>query len=119
MRSLQDFKKISILEVRGYCYGWHFYQAADADLVISSEDALFGHAAFRYAGWAARQWQWAEMMGLRKFLEMVFTGRTFTAREMADCDFLTALVTFDAIRPITDRYALARPRSVSPDTPFT
>ena len=24
MRSLQDFKKISILEVRGYCYGWHF-----------------------------------------------------------------------------------------------
>jgi enoyl-CoA hydratase len=41
MRSLQDFKKISILEVRGYCYGWHFYQAADADLVISSEDALY------------------------------------------------------------------------------
>ncbi len=35
MRSLQDFKKISILEVRGYCYGWHFYQAADADLVVA------------------------------------------------------------------------------------
>ena len=32
-RTLQDFKKISILEVKGYCYGWHFYQAADADLV--------------------------------------------------------------------------------------
>ena len=42
-RTLQDFKKISILEVKGYCYGWHFYQAADADLVISSDDALFGH----------------------------------------------------------------------------
>ena len=27
MRSLQDFKKISIVEVQGYCYGWHFYQA--------------------------------------------------------------------------------------------
>ena len=39
-RTLQDFKKISILEVKGYCYGWHFYQAADADLVISSDDAL-------------------------------------------------------------------------------
>ena len=34
-RSLQEFKKISIVEVKGYCYGWHFYQAADADLVIS------------------------------------------------------------------------------------
>jgi enoyl-CoA hydratase len=31
IRGLQDFKKISILEVKGYCYGWHFYQAADAD----------------------------------------------------------------------------------------
>ena len=49
-RTLQDFKKISILEVKGYCYGWHFYQAADADLVISSDDALFGHPAFRYVG---------------------------------------------------------------------
>ena len=58
-RSLQDFKKISILEVKGYCYGWHFYQAADADLVISSDDALFGHPAFRYVGWGPRMWQWA------------------------------------------------------------
>ncbi len=78
-RSLQDFKKISILEVKGYCYGWHFYQAADADLVISSDDALFGHPAFRYVGYAPRMWQWATMMGLRKFQEMVFTGRPFTA----------------------------------------
>jgi enoyl-CoA hydratase len=53
-RTLQDFKKISILEVKGYCYGWHFYQAADADLVISSDDALFGHPAFRYVGYAPR-----------------------------------------------------------------
>ena len=49
-RSLQEFKKISILEVKGYCYGWHFYQAGDADLVVSSDDALFGHPAFRYVG---------------------------------------------------------------------
>src|SRR5690606_4547345 len=42
-RPLQEFKKISIVEAKGYCYGWHFYQAADADLLVSSEDALFGH----------------------------------------------------------------------------
>ena len=47
LRSLQDFKKISIVEAKGYCYGWHFYQAADADMVISSDEALFGHSAFR------------------------------------------------------------------------
>jgi len=118
MRSLQDFKKISILEVRGYCYGWHFYQAADADLVISSEDALFGHAAFRYAGFAARQWQWCTMMGIRKFMEMVFTGRPFTAKEMYDCNFINAVVPFDELEAMTQKYALACARSRPTDTVF-
>src|SRR3546814_2511237 len=81
LRSLQDFKKISIVEVKGYCYGWHFYQAADADLVISADDALFGHSAFRYVGWAARMWQWAWMMGWQMGREMVFTGRPFRSEE--------------------------------------
>ena len=97
-RSLQDFKKISILEVKGYCYGWHFYQAADADLVISSDDALFGHPAFRYVGYAPRMWQWAMMMGLRKFQEMVFTGRPFTAEQMYDCNFVNSVVPRDRAR---------------------
>ena len=118
MRSLQDFKKISILEVRGYCYGWQFYQAADADLVIASDDALFGHAAFRYAGWAARQWQWCTMMGIRKFMEMVFTGRPFTAQEMYDCSFVNAVVPFDELEAMTEKYALACSRSRSTDTVF-
>ena len=97
-RTLQDFKKISILEVKGYCYGWHFYQAADADLVISSDDALFGHPAFRYVGYAPRMWQWAMMMGMRKFQEMVFTGRPFTAEQMYDCNFVNSVVPRDRAR---------------------
>jgi enoyl-CoA hydratase len=118
MRSLQDFKKISILEVRGYCYGWHFYQAADADIIVSSEDALFGHAAFRYAGFAARQWQWCSMMGIRKFMEMVFTGRPFTATEMYECGFVNAVVPFDELEAMTHKYALACSRSRPTDTVF-
>ncbi|MCK9563473.1 MAG: enoyl-CoA hydratase/isomerase family protein [Bacteroidales bacterium] len=107
LRSLQDFKKISIVEVKGYCYGWHFYQAVDADLVISADDALFGHSAWRYAGWAARMWQWTLMMGLRKFQEMVFTGRPFTAREMYDCNFLNSVVPRDQLEAEVRKYALA------------
>jgi enoyl-CoA hydratase len=118
MRSLQSFKKISILEVRGYCYGWHFYQAADADIVITSDDALFGHAAFRYAGYAARMWQWCSTMGVRKFMEMVFTGRPFTAKEMYDCDFVNAVVPFDELEAMTDMYALACARTRPTDTVF-
>ena len=30
----RNSKKISIVEAKGYCYGWHFYQCADADLIV-------------------------------------------------------------------------------------
>ena len=110
-RSLQDFKKISILEVKGYCYGWHFYQAGDADLVISSDDALFGHPAFRYVGWAPRMWQWATMMGLRKFQEMVFTGRPFTAKEMYECNFVNSVVSRAELEAEVEKYARACART--------
>ena len=117
-RSLQDFKKISILEVKGYCYGWHFYQAADADLVISSDEALFGHPAFRYVGYAPRMWQWAMMMGLRKFQEMVFTGRPFTAEQMYDCNFVNSVVPRDELEAEVEKYALACARTRPTDTVF-
>jgi len=107
LRSLQDFKKISIVEAKGYCYGWHFYQAADADIVIASDDALFGHSAWRYVGWAARMYQWVLMMGLRKFQEMVFTGRPFTAHEMYECSFVNSVVPRDQLDDEVNKYALA------------
>ncbi len=116
MRDLQDFKKISIVEVKGYCYGWQFYLAGDADLVVASEEALFGHAAFRYAGWAARMWQWALTMGLRPFMEMVFTGRPFTAAEMKALHFVNSVVPRDKLEAETMKYALACARNRPTDT---
>ena len=106
-RPLQQFKKISIIEVKGYCYGWHFYQAADADLMICSDDALFGHAAFRYAGWGPRLWTWIETMGYRKFCEMLFTGRPFTAQQMDALGFVNSVVPRDQLEAETEKYALA------------
>jgi enoyl-CoA hydratase/carnithine racemase len=106
-RPLQELKKISIVEAKGYCYGWHFYQAADADLVITSDDALFGHPSFRYVGWAPRMWQWATMMGVRKFMEMVFTGRPFTAQEMKELNFVNSLVPRDKLEDEVQKYAMA------------
>jgi enoyl-CoA hydratase len=118
IRGLQDFKKISILEAKGYCYGWHFYQAADADLVIASDDALFGHPSFRYYGWGPRMWWWAQTMGIRKFQEMVFTGRAFTAGEMYDCNFLNSVVPRDQLEAEVEKYALACARNRPTDTVF-
>jgi enoyl-CoA hydratase/carnithine racemase len=117
-RSLQEFKKISIVEAKGYCYGWHFYQAADADLVIASDDALFGHPSFRYYGWGPRMWTWVQTMGLRKFQEMVFTGRPFTADEMFQCNFLNKVVPRDQLEAEVDKYAIACARNRPIDTVF-
>jgi enoyl-CoA hydratase/carnithine racemase len=118
MRDLQDFKKISIVEVKGYCYGWHFYLAGDADLVIASEEALFGHPSFRYVGWAARMWQWALMMGLRRFQEMVYTGRPFTAREMYNCNFVNSVVSRARLEAEVSKYANACTCTHSTDAIF-
>jgi enoyl-CoA hydratase len=115
-RPLQELRKISIIEAKGYCYGWHFYQAGDADLVISSDDALFGHPAFRYVGWGPRLWWWAETMGLRKFSEMLFTGRPFSAKEMYECGFINSVVPRDKLEAETEKYALACSRSRPTDT---
>lgn len=117
-RSLQEFKKISIVEAKGYCYGWHFYQAADADLVIASEDTLFGHPSFRYYGWGPRMWTWVQTMGLRKFQEMVFTGRPFTAEEMFQCNFLNKVVPRERLEAEVDKYANSCARNRPTDTIF-
>jgi len=115
-RSLQEFKKISIVEAKGYCYGWHFYQTGDADLVISSDDALFGHPAFRYVGWGPRLWTWVETIGLRKFQEMLYTGRPFSAKEMYECGFVNSVVPRDKLEEETLKYATACARSRPVDT---
>ncbi len=110
-RPLQEFKKISIVEAKGYCYGWHFYQAADADLLVCSDDTLFGHPAFRYVGWGPRFWTWIETMGIRKFSEMLFTGRPFTAKEMDECNFVNSVVPREKLEEETKKYALACSRT--------
>src|SRR5271166_905674 len=110
-RSLQEFKKISIVEAKGYCYGWHFYQTGDADIVVSSEDALFGHPSFRYVGVAPRLWTWLETMGLRRFQEMLFTGRPFTAAEMKECGFVNSVVPREKLEEETLKYATACART--------
>jgi len=88
--ALQELRKVSIVEAKGYCYGWHFYQAGDADMVISSDDALFGHPAFRYVGWGPRLWWWAETMGLRKFSKCCSREGRSVPRRCTTADSSTA-----------------------------
>jgi enoyl-CoA hydratase/carnithine racemase len=52
-------------------------------------------------------WTWAMTMGIRKFQEMVFTGRPFTAKEMYDCNFVNSVVPRDKLESEVDKYASA------------
>jgi enoyl-CoA hydratase len=63
-------------------------------------------------------WTWVQTMGLRKFQEMVFTGRPFTADEMYDCNFLNKVVPRDELEEETAKYALACARNRPTDTVF-
>ncbi len=84
--------------------------------MVSSDDALFGHPAFRYVGWGPRLWWWAETMGLRKFSEMLFNGRPFTAKEMYECGFVNSVVPRENLEEETLKYAMACSRSRPTDT---
>ena len=63
-------------------------------------------------------WWWAQMMGLRKFQEMVFTGRPFTAAEMAEIGFVNSVVPRDQLEDEVQKYALACAQNRSTDTIF-
>jgi hypothetical protein len=63
-------------------------------------------------------WTWVQMMGLRKFQEMVFTGRPFTAAEMYDCNFLNKVVAREQLEAEVDKYARSCARNRPVDTVF-
>jgi enoyl-CoA hydratase/carnithine racemase len=106
-RPLQELAKISIIEAKGYCYGWHFYQAGDADLVISSDDALFGHPAFRYVGLGAAAVVVGRDDGFAQVLRNAFHRKAVQRQEMYDCGFINSVVPREALEKETEKYALA------------
>ena len=63
-------------------------------------------------------WWWATTMGLRKFQEMVFTGRPFTAAEMAELGFVNSVVPRDQLEAETAKYASACAKNRPTDVVF-
>ena len=55
-------------------------------------------------------------MGLRKFSEMLFTGRPFTAQEMYECGFVNSVVPRENLEAETLKYAMACSKTRPTDT---
>jgi enoyl-CoA hydratase/carnithine racemase len=63
-------------------------------------------------------WWWAMSMGMRKFQEMVFTGRPFTAAEMSECGFVNSVVPREQLEAEVQKYAMACAQNRSTDVVF-
>ncbi len=80
---LEEVSKPIIAAVNGYCFTGAFELCMCADIVIASENAMFGdtHARFGIVPGGGQTQRLPRQIGPRKAKELLFTGDFITARE--------------------------------------
>ena len=107
-RGVAQTLKVTISQVHRFCYGEHIEIALASDIVIASDDALFGHPAFRYLGPSPQDmYLWIENMGLKKMKELMFSMRAMSAEEAHQCGFVTKVVPREDLEKWVEDYAQA------------
>jgi enoyl-CoA hydratase len=105
-RTLYECLKVTIAAVHGYCYGAHLQFAMASDIVIATPDAIFAHPAIRYIGpGSMNAHMWIENFGLKRFKEIVLTGRPIDAEEARLAGFVNSIVERDELDREVDDYA--------------
>jgi enoyl-CoA hydratase len=97
--------KATIAQIHGYCYGGHIEFAANCDISIASEDALFTHAGYRYIGPMGNIAYLILTMGAKKVKEMMLTGIPLTASEAFQCGLINRVVPRDKLDDEVDKIA--------------
>lgn len=75
------FSKPIICQVQGACLSGAGEMLAVSDLVVASDQAVFGHPAGRDLGIPPTVFLWPLTLGMRKTKEMLFTARSIDAEE--------------------------------------
>jgi enoyl-CoA hydratase len=99
------FVKPCICQAQGYCYGWHFAIAAESDIIIAAEDALFTSPAFRYTAEVFQGQTLLNVLGYQRYAELLFTGKPFTAKEMQVAGMVNSVVPVDKLNEEVMEYA--------------
>lgn len=105
---LRMYAKPTIAMVNGWCFGGAFTPLVACDLAIASETAVFGLSEVNWGippGNLVSK-ALADTMGLRKALEYIMTGETFTGVQAAQFGLVNKAVPIDRLREET--VALAR-----------
>ena len=98
-----EFPKPTIAMVNGYALGGGFELVLSCDMVVASEDAVFGFPEITLdtlPGWGGTQLA-PRKMGPNRAREMVLTGRRYTAVQCREFGFINRLVPASELRVAT------------------
>jgi enoyl-CoA hydratase len=91
---ISEFPKPTIAMVNGYALGGGFELALSCDMVVASEDAVFGFPEINLdtlPGWGGTQFA-PKKMGSNRAKEMVLTGGYYPAADCREFGFINRLV---------------------------
>ena len=102
-RILRMYAKPTIAMVNGWCFGGAFTPLVACDLAIASETAVFGLSEINWGIPPGNLVSRAlgDVMGYRKALEYIMTGKTFTGAEAAEMGVVNKAVPAERLREET------------------
>lgn len=99
--------KVTIAQVQGYCYGYHFFLAMACDMVVCTEDARFTHPGFRYIGPTNDIGLLLHSLPLKIVKEITLTGRALTAEEASKYGLVNKVVPYEKLEEEVNKLAEA------------
>lgn len=105
--SLWDYRKISIAQVHNYCLSGGNELAGNCDVLVCSDDAVFGHPASRAVGNLPNSYGalWAINMGLKQAKWLAITGKTMNAEEALRVGYVNKVVPKEKLEEETNEAA--------------
>lgn len=94
---LWQFPKPIVAQVQGACLSGGGELLAIADIVIASDNALFGHPAGRDLGIPPTLFLWPMLIGLRKTKEFLYRAKLFDATEAEALGLINHVVPADQL----------------------
>lgn len=95
---LRDMPAVTLAVVQGHCLGGGMELAAGCDLIVASDDSRFGQPEIKlgcFPPLAAALYP--SLMGSRRTLDLLLTGRTLTCEEAHEMGFVSHCVAVDEV----------------------
>ena len=105
-RLFWDNPKPSIAQVHGYCLAGACHMTSNVDIIICSDDALFGHPAVRFGAVDPQQF-WPYYLGIRKAKELLMTGNFMSAAEALKIGWVNKVVPIEKLEEEVNKLAMS------------